>query len=219
MAVVGGGGAVLAKEGAPGFQGPQIAGEVAGVFAGQAAEFDDVAGKAFVLRIDHRVGPEGRDDSAGPAARLDFRVMKQRVQRRFRGRQHLDAEALEQRPGPVVRGLERTLDVPVEAVRRGRTERLVEPENLFEHVVEPDSGRRAPKQVVVVGKPSPNHLGIRLDGEPIARVGRDAQFRQRHALAVQHPVNVVVGRDQQFRRDCRRVRCRRTTRDRYGRGG
>ena len=158
----------------------------------------DVGRVAVVIGIDDRVGPERRQDSPAEAVGRQGAVVGQVVDRRVGGRDHVDAEAVEQRAWAELGFGEAGGDVVVGRVGGLRRETLGDAEDLAEDVVEPHARRRAAEQVDVVGK--------RLPGSP--RTGRRPTVERRHAeglernaLAVEHPGQVVVRRDE----ECRRV--------------
>ena len=84
-----------------------VRGEIAApcrrVLAGERAERVHVVAKAVELGVDDRIGPVRGDDASLPADRADLRVMRERIERRFGRRQHLDVEPLEQRARPEFR--------------------------------------------------------------------------------------------------------------------
>lgn len=82
-----------------------------GVASREAAELGEIAGEVRILRIDHRIGPEGRDDASLPAALADLAVMAQVVERALGGADHLDVEALEEGARAEGRRLEGTATV------------------------------------------------------------------------------------------------------------
>ena len=65
-------------------------------------------------------------------------------------------------------------------------------------MVEPQPGRRAAKQIIVLGKAPPDRPAVGLDRRAVE--GRHAEILQPHALAEQHAEDVVVGHDEQLRR-------------------
>ena len=103
VAVVGRGRAHLLEIGPALLQGGEIAAPGMRVLAGDLAQRLQPVAEAVELRIDHRVGPEGGDHPALPAAVADGAVVVERVERRFRGGDDLEVETLEQRPRPELR--------------------------------------------------------------------------------------------------------------------
>src|SRR4029453_6087567 len=67
------------------------------VLAGDLAQSRYVGGEAVELGIDHRVRAKRGHDVALPPRCADLRVVRERVERRFRRGEDLDVEALEQR--------------------------------------------------------------------------------------------------------------------------
>src|SRR5207302_10064613 len=90
-----------------------------GIEARDVAELVEVCRKAIELRVDHRIGPIGRDDAAFPARGLDRLVMVERIERALGRGDDLDLELLEQRTRAEF-GLRQTLGDAVEIVVRGR---------------------------------------------------------------------------------------------------
>ena len=80
------------------------------VLAGERAEALDVVAEALELGVDDRVGAVGGDHAPLPAAGADLLVVDERIERRLGGRDHLDVEALEQRPRPERRCGQRRVD-------------------------------------------------------------------------------------------------------------
>ena len=70
-----------------------------------------------------------------------------------------------------------------------------EVEHVVKDGIEPERRGRAAEQVVVLREQSPRRAPV--ERGRAASVG-DTQVRQRHALAVQHAVEVVIGRQQQL---------------------
>ena len=97
--------------------------------------------------------------------RADLRVMRERIERRFGGRQHLDVEPLEQRARPELRlARDSALMRSKHAVGRFRRQSLVDAEHRRERVVEPEPRRRAAEQVVMRGESPPDLARVLLDG-------------------------------------------------------
>ncbi len=165
------------------------------VLAGQCRELRDVAGKALELGIDDRIGSISRDHAAFPAGRANLLVVEQRIERRFGRRDDLDVEALEQRARAEGRLRQARVDAVEVTVRRFRGQPLVDAEHRVERMVEPDARRRAAEEMVARGEGVPYLARVAVGRRAIA--ARNAEFFERHALAVQHPENVVIRRDEQ----------------------
>ena len=71
-------------------------------------------------------------------------------------RQALDAEPVEQRPRRERRCRKLLLDARVDRLRRGRLERLLDPEHRRERLAQPEPGRGQREQVDVVGEQLPD---------------------------------------------------------------
>jgi hypothetical protein len=121
------------------------------------------------------------------------------------GGEHLDVEALEQRARTELGADEPLGDLVVHAVGGGRRELHPHAEQLVQLVVEPHARRGAAEQVVVLGEAPPDHARVALEGHAAGAVARlrplhrDAQRFQGDALGVEHPEDVVVGRDEERR--------------------
>ena len=122
----------------------------------------------------------------------------ERIERVFRGRQHLDVETLEQGAGAErVRRQGRLDGVKVE-VRGLRRQPLLEVEDLGEHPFQPEPRRGPAKQVIAIGELPPDRPRVGFVRPAVQRP--DPQIFQRHPGAVQHAKDVVVRRDQQVGR-------------------
>src|SRR6185437_11185353 len=152
------------------------------------------------LRIDDGIGAIGGDDAASPAAVADRLMMEKRIERRFGRRDHLDAEALEQRARTIrifAKACADPVEIPIGAIRG---QALVDAEDRVERMVEPQPRRRAAKERVVRSEQPPDRACIvRRAYRGIVR-WRYAKQLERDALAVQHPENVVIGNDEERRR-------------------
>lgn len=142
------------------------------------------------------VGPERREHPAG-----ERRVLRQQpvvgevVARVVRRGQDLDAEPLEQGPGPELRGRQRRGDAVVDlvgGVGRGADVDAEEFHQLDLHPV----AHRGP----AVGGPVLAERPERPAGPVGVQGGAHPQVAEVDALGVQHPRHVVVGGDEQRRR-------------------
>ena len=195
--MIGRGRAEFLEEGAPPAMRVEIARPIAGIAAGDLGELVEIGGKALEVGVDDRVRPIGRDDAAGPAAVSDHQVPLQVVERAFRGGDRFDVEALEQGTRPVAVLRKQRGDRVVVAVGRRGAERLVDAEQVGQHMVEPQPGRRSPEQMIVAGEQPPDLAPVGLDRRAVA--GRHAEILEPHALAEQHAEDVVVRHDEQLR--------------------
>ena len=145
VAVVGRGAADRLEIGAaPGERG-EIAVVGRDVAIGDAPELRQVLDEARKGGIDDRVGTEGGEHPAAPAARLHLAVMAKVVERALRRGQGLDVEPLEQRARPEFRPLQAGGDVIVGPVGVPGAEALMEAEDFGEGVVE-DRGLITPRR-------------------------------------------------------------------------
>jgi hypothetical protein len=109
---------------------------------------------------------------AAPAAVADGLVVLEPILRALGGGQGLDVEAVEQRPGPEGLGGQGLVDgVEIEVRGLGRSG-TPEAEHLAEHVVEPQPGRRAAKQVEVLGQQPPGLARIGVGTPALERTFR-----------------------------------------------
>ena len=154
--------------------------------------------KVRLVGVDDGIGPVGRHHAPAPAGLLYGLVPAQIVGRPVGGGDHLELEALEQRPRQEVRPREARRDAVIIFVGGKRRQRLGEPEQVRERRVEPQPRRRAAEQMVVFGKAPPDGAPIAF-GQP-AILARHAQRAQIHPLAHQHARHIMVGHDQQLRR-------------------
>ena len=176
----------------------QVVVPAAGVATGEHAEVLEVLGEPLVVGVDHGVRTEGRDHAATESVGGEALVMAEFAQRRIGGGDDLDAESVEQR-ARAERIIGETLGDLVIGLVCGRA---VEPdahtEHVAERVIEPQPRRSSPEQVHVAGEGPPC---VARSGHVANSVGRpDAERLERHALAVEHPHEVVVGRDEQVGR-------------------
>ena len=87
-----------------------------------------------------------------------------------------------------------SLELLVDRLRRGAVEPLLDPEHRRERLAQPEPGRGQREQVEVVGE----HLPDRAVVDLLPAVARhEPGALERHTLRVQHPNDVVVGRDEQ----------------------
>ena len=153
------------------------------------------SGKSVEVRVDDTVGPVGGDDPALPAAVPDFGVPLQIVERALGGGDHLDVEALEKGAraesvlGQAVR------DPVVMRIGVGGGERFIDAEQGLQHIVEPQTRRRATEQVIVLGKAPPDGAALGFDRCSVK--ARHPKVLETDALAEQHAVDVMIGNDEQ----------------------
>ena len=81
--------------------------------------------------------------------------MFQGIQRRLGGCQDFDIEAVEQRPRPEFGAAQAFVDVIEIQVGVCRSAARVQAEHLVEHMIQPDAGGRAGKQVVILCEKPP----------------------------------------------------------------
>ena len=122
--------------------------------------------------------------------------MTQVVEWGLRRRENLDSKTVEELTRAVVGSREPFAD-PIEIkIRRRAREPHVEIEDLRAHVVEPEPRRRSAEQMIMSGKRPPRAAAVRGRALPVA--GADPERLERDPLAVEHPVEVVIRRDEQL---------------------
>jgi hypothetical protein len=211
--VVGGRGAEGAEVRPPLRQRRDERGEVARRRAAGALEAGERVGPAGLRDAEEGVGAEGGHHAAGPvgpARGAERPVVREVVAGGVGGGEHLEAEALEQGAGAEVGAGEPLGDLVVHALGGGGGELHAHAEQLVQHVVQPGARGRAAEEVVVGGEPPPRRARVALDGRAaaaaagVAVAGRAGGPARRHAeglhgdaLRVEHPEDVVVGREEQ----------------------
>ena len=197
MTVIGRGRAGLGEHRAALAMRLQIAAPGVHVLIRQLAEALQRRGECLVVRIYHGVGTISSDHAAAPAAARDRSMRIERVDRRFGRRQHLDVEPLEQ-PARSELILHQLLADDVEVVVGGvGFESDLHLEHFRKDIVQPQRRGRAAKQM----KPRCEHppRSAWVSGRRAA-ARSDTERIEIDALAVQHAIQVVVRREQQFGR-------------------
>ncbi len=115
-------------------------------------------------------------------------MVLEHVTRRVGRGEDFDVEALEQRARPELRRLQPLTDGIVHAGGRVGAQALAHSEDFMQLVIEPRTGRRAAKQVIVLGEHLPH----------VARVAVQ-QCVELHSIGVQQSQDVMVGLDDQRR--------------------
>ena len=77
----------------------------------------------------------------------------------------------------------------------GGGERFIDAEQGLQHIVEPQTRRRATEQVIVLGKAPPDGASLGFNRCPVK--ARHAEVLKADALAEQHAVDVMIGNDEQ----------------------
>ena len=130
-------------------------------------------------------------------------MLRQRIDRGFRRGQRLDVETFEQCARPECGLLQLAGDQVVEAIGIARIQPLLDAEQRRKAVLHPQPGRRAAEQVPVARQQAPDRARIALGRAAVGT--RHAQRLERHALAVEHPEDVVVRDHEQGRRIAERL--------------
>src|SRR5439155_23249222 len=115
---------------------------------------------------EHRIGAETGDHPSLPPGLPDGTVVLEPITGRVRCGENLDAEPLEQRARPELRGGELLPDLVVDPRRRLGGQPVMDAEHLVQLVIEPRARGRAAEQVVMVCEPLPYPARIGLDGPP-----------------------------------------------------
>ncbi len=110
--------------------------------------------------------------------------------------QHLDVELLQQSARCELRLGQLRLEMVVNTLSTVAVQRLVNAENVDQFIGEPEPGGRSTKKVKMVGEALPDRAVIGFNG--CAILGRNTQVFHCHALAVEHPKDIVVGNDKQL---------------------
>ena len=154
--VIGGGGAERDGE----FPAVEQRGEVVvppgGVAPGDLAEALDVVGVHLVVGIDHRVRSERRDHPAGETVGGETLVVGEVAQCSVGRGDDLDAEPVEQRPGPERVVGEAFGDAVVRGIGRLAGETGRDAEHVAQHMIHPEPRRCAAEQMEVLGKRAPD---------------------------------------------------------------
>jgi hypothetical protein len=115
-----------------------------------------------------------------------------------RGAEYLDLEALDERPRRVLAARESLLQVVVQPLRALPVWLLGYAEHVNQLVGEPKTGRGTAEEVEVLAETLPDLAVVGLHRRAVE--GRDAEVLHRYTLAVEHPVDVVVGDDEELGR-------------------
>gem|GEM_PF-793842 len=198
MPVVGGGGAGGHEVPAADGECREVSPPGQRVLAGQPAKLLEVAAEARGIGIDHGIRAEGGHHPAGPAGLPDRAVMVERVEGALGGCQRLDAEALEQRPGPELGAGQAVGDAVVDGVGIRRGQPLGDAEHLGQRMLPPQPARGGAESVPVRGDGAPDPARVGLHGPAVEP--RHAEILQPDTLAVQHAQHVVVRDHQQLGR-------------------
>jgi len=168
------------------------------IFARLLAKLRNIFGKSSERRINHRVRPKRWQHSPRPSRRTNSFVLSKRIKSRIRSRKHLNPKPLIQRTRQKLRRRQFRRDRVEINIGRLSAQPLLKSEQLLERIVQPQTCRRSPKQIIMLGKNSP-HLARITDLRHT-----NLKVIQRNALAVQHAMHVMVRLDKQ----CSRIRKR-----------
>ena len=175
-------------------QSVEVSGPARGVFSGLLAEGGEVVTKAGELRVDDRIGPEGRQHASSPAGVANGLVAAERIERRVGCGQHFETEAFIERARQKCGRLQVFRDDVVVVVSRAAGEPEIEAEECLKGVVEPHARRRAAKEIVLVGEDAPDPARV------LHLVDADFEVVERDSLAVEHAVNVMIGLNEKLGR-------------------
>jgi hypothetical protein len=113
------------------------------------------------------------------------------------GAEHLDVEALEEGARSKLGARELLCEMVIDPLRALAGQLLVNPEDVDELVLEPEAGRSAAEKVEVFSEALPDSAVICLDRRPVT--SWHSEVLHRHALAVEHAKDVMVGDDEELR--------------------
>jgi len=194
VGVVGGHRAVGLEEGPAVLHRGDPAGVGAGVDAADLGEGVDEAVPVDARRLEVLVRAErGRDLTRPGGVVLELDVVRQVVARIVRGGDELDLEAVVQRARQERRRLQLLGDRVVDLVRGLGRRGDVDPEDVGELGLEPELDRAAPVDLPVGAEEAERVAGA-VGAEVLLT---HAEVGERDPVGVQHPIDVVVGRDQQ----------------------
>ena len=114
------------------------------------------------------------------------------------GRDDLKVEAFVEGAWAKLRPRQGLGDPVIEPVGIGFAQSLLDAEQIFQRLLEPNPGGGAAEQAEMLGEQPPDRpsIGLRRGGVP----RRDAQRLQRDALRVEHAKDVVIGLNEERRR-------------------
>ncbi len=115
--------------------------------------------------------------------------------------QGFDAEAFEEGAGPELRAADLPRQLVVHGSRVLARERLIDPEHAAQHVGQPQAGGCRPEEEEVVGEELPGATVVGF-GRVASRAplsDRNPERLERDPLRIEHPQDVVVWEDEQFR--------------------
>ena len=170
----------------------QIARPRCGVLSVLFAQLRYVFGKSRELRIDNRIGPEGGQNSGLPVRLPDYPVIVQRIKRGIGCRQNFNVETLIKSARQKLRCPQLFRNRVEVQVRSGLRQPLLQAKKFLEGKIQPHARRRSAEEIVMAGEDAPHLarvLQLRLP---------DFKILHGNALAVEHPIDVVIGLHKQL---------------------
>src|SRR5215217_9325783 len=194
--VVGSDGPHLFEEGPPLLQ-RFDEGEVArDLHTGNLGQLLHAISPALRIEVHERVGPEGRPDPLTPALVTQLLVLLQGVGGSVSSAKHLDVEALEEGAGSKLGARELLCEVVIDPLRTLAGQLLLNPEDVNELVLKPETGWGAAEEVEVFSEALPDLAVICLDRGRVT--SRHSEVLHRHAVTVEHAKDVMVGDDKEL---------------------
>ena len=114
-----------------------------------SAQQIDIRAPASAIDIHDGVGSEGRDDAPAPARVPNRLMMFQPIGRGVGCRQHLDIEALKQRPRAKLSARQSVFNCIVDGVGIAAVQLEMDAEDLSQFIAEPDARWRRPEEMPV----------------------------------------------------------------------
>jgi hypothetical protein len=184
----------LLEEGAPLLYGVHERAVIHDVYPGCLRELLYVLPPAGGGKVRQRVWSESGAHPVSPALVPKRRVVLEGVGSGVRGAEHLDLEALEERPRRVLGARESLLQVVVQPLRALPGWLLGYAEHVDQLFGEPKTGGGTAEEVEVLAETLPDLAVVTLHRRAVE--GRDAEVLHCYPLAVEHPADVVVGDDE-----------------------
>ena len=187
-------------------QSGQIAVKTVEALIGDPCQLRKVSGEIWIERIEHPIGAKGWDHPAGPMAGAKALVVGQIIQGRVGGGEGFNVKALKQCTGQKLRLLQTLRDVVVDRICGLRSEGLRDLQCFTQHILHPQPGGCAEKQVPMRGEEAKYLAWICLSA-------RRANSKVCHGdtLGIEHTKHIVIRRDQKRSRIGERLILRKPT--------
>src|SRR5215216_946984 len=195
--VVGSDGPHLFEEGSPLLQ-RFDEGEVAhDLHTGNLGQLLHAISPALRIEVHERVGPEGRPDPLAPAFVTQLLVLLQGLGGSLSVEEHIDVEAFEEGAGSKLGARELLYEVVIDPLRTLAGQLLLDPEDVDELILKPETGGGAAEEMEVFSEALPDSAVICLDRCPVT--SRHSEVLHRHALTVEHAKDIMVRDDKELR--------------------